>query len=307
MAIFIITGATGSGKSLKQCEFGLKQCQEKRKSLVTNFSINLPALQAYAKHKKYGWLSHMIDRNMITYVDANQSLAQLLSFPNSVVLLDEAGIFLNVGEWQKTPKKLLYDLCQSRKDGVDVVAAAQFDEQIHRQFRELAHNIIEAQGVTKYDRITKRPKLVWKTYFYFDALAYRTWQTSRDRGSYLRTRVRHAFLTEHGFIDDSDKLLFKIFDSYARLDKPNIQPQLGFNYSMLPFDYYAPFARSAAGEYKHQFKRDNWIWGDWQNEVDAIPSINIRRKKFSTSSSDWFPELSLADYDDAYRKDIGYS
>jgi hypothetical protein len=285
MAIYIITGATGSGKSLKQIEYGLKQANTKRKAIVTNFEINRAALIRYAAHTKQYWLAHIADRHMIANIDANTSLAELLTFPNSVVLLDEAGIFLSVMEYQKAPKKLLYDACQSRKDGIDIVAAAQFDEQIHKQFRMLAHYIIHADGVSQFDKKTKRPKLVWKTYFHFTAKAYAHWQGSRDETSYLKTRLKHSIFTEHGFLTKADRMLFEIFNSFSRLDVPNRQLPLGYNYCILPEDYYTARTALIYSGHHSRWHDHDWQWHNNQLKDDfffrpqvsqpfVIPSLN---------------------------------
>lgn len=220
MTITGLSGAIGSGKSLKQLAYGLEQCNMKKRQLVTNFSLNYRELRKYAKLKKLGWVAYMVDRGLITVVDAANNLGEIMSRPNSIVLLDEAGIFLNSREFSKTPKRLLADLCQSRKDGCDLIWASQFDEQVDRQFRLLTQYWIHCSGWSKWDKQLNRPRLWIKNYHFFRACDFERWNTStKAKSSYLKTRFAFAFHTETWFLDKADRQLFKCFDSFARLDK----------------------------------------------------------------------------------------
>lgn len=235
MAITAIVGKIGSGKSFKQLQYALEQCQEKRKRLVTNFGLNLVELRRYASMRKMGWIAHLIDTRQIAVIDAVEHIEDLLQYSNSVVCLDEAGIFLNSREFSKTPKKLLMDLAQSRKDGVDLIYASQFDEQVDKQMRFLTQWFIHAQGISVYDKRLKRPRLSFKHYFYFDAENYFDWASSpRKKGSFFRSWLA-AFKMEFGAVTSADLQLFKCFDSFARLEKQK-QHQTSINQDLIPED-----------------------------------------------------------------------
>lgn len=237
MTIIAICGKIGSGKSLKQLDYGLEQCNKKLKRLVTNFALNKKELRKFASMKKYGWLSHIIDTNQIACIDASNNIEELLIYPNSVVLLDEAGIFLNSREFGKTSKKLLMDLAQSRKFGCDLIYAAQFDEQVDKQMRMLTQYFIHAAGVTSYCQKMRRPALQWKTYWHFDADAYFQWSSnSRKRGSFFRTWF-DSFKLEQGFLTAADMQLFNCFDSFARLDMQS-QNELKIDMQYIEHSYF---------------------------------------------------------------------
>ncbi len=241
MTITGIAGKIGSGKSLKQLDYALQQCNRKHKLLVTNFHLNIPAVRKYCVMKGYHWAAWMVAEGLVTVIDTLNNLEALLTYPNSIACLDEAGIFLNAREFAKTPKKLLMDLCQSRKDGIDLIWAAQFDTQVDKQFRQLTQYWIHAAGASVYDRKLKGPRLVWKTYYYFDGESYDMWlDDKKARSSYFRTRFIYAYSTQGGFLNRFDKQLFKCFDSFARLEQ---QEQFSRSASsrqlcMLPPDYY---------------------------------------------------------------------
>lgn len=241
MTITGIAGAIGTGKSLKQLSFALEQCDMKKKFLVTNFAVNIAEIRKYAAIKKFHWVAWLCDTGQITIIDGVESLADIVAFKESVCCLDEAGIFLNSRDFQKTPKKLLLDLCQSRKDGTDLIWAAQFDTQVDRQFRQLTQWWIHAASASTYDRTMRRPKLFWKCYFYFDACSYDAWvENVKARSSFIRTYFQHAYKTDMGFIDKADIQLFKCFDSFARLEQQGSFASHGRSrkFSMLPPDYY---------------------------------------------------------------------
>lgn len=218
MTITGICGEIGSGKSLIQLKYALDQCALKHKVLVCNFSIDPVALKLYASAIKSPYLIWMADNQRYVCLSALTSLADVMKFPGSVVCLDEAGIFLNSREYSKTPKSLLTDLAQSRKDGIDLIYCAQFDAQVDLQFRQLTQFFIYADALTSYDHATRRPRLVWKYYSFFKANAYWHWVSNpKARASAIRTWMA-AFDTQWGPLGPSDTLLFSVFNSFARLD-----------------------------------------------------------------------------------------
>ena len=249
MTITAFTGKIRSGKSLGQLHHALRECNLKRRTLVTNFNLDVSALIKYCAMAKYSWLGHHIGRGQYYIFDANTKLSEILSIPESVVCLDEAGIFLNARNWQSTSKQLLVDLCQSGKDGVDLIYTAQFLEQVDSQFRQLTQYYVHAAGFTKWSRSLRRPALVWKRYFYFDAEDYLTWSSSSFRSNYFATRFKYSFLTVEGFLSPLDKQAFACFSSLARLDK-----QAAFTYSPPPVTP-APYLYSSS----HRFIKKGFL------------------------------------------------
>lgn len=217
--IFGIFGDIGSGKSWRQMYEGLRLANRFQKKLVTNFAVNTSALKKYAAQHKLWWVVWLCDNHQIAVIDAANELGELFDCKNSVVLLDEAGIFLNSRDFAKTPKKLLMDLAQSRKDGNDLLYAAQFDSQVDKQMRLLTQWFTHCQGVAKTDRKTKRPHLYWKFYANFKGAQYNRWiADNKAQTSFLRTWFM-ANHVEYGPFTKADASLFGVFDSFTRLEK----------------------------------------------------------------------------------------
>jgi len=256
MTIIGITGAIGSGKSFYQLKYAIELCELRQKQLVTNFRINLKELYTYVsmpywidsywlglgsfvyelfKLKQYilvnffgkkpktpkprcPWLKQQFDKNMGLIMLPNPEDLQALFIPESVCCLDEAGVFLNSRDFAATPKALLSDLAQSRKDGIDLVWCAQFDEQVDKQFRLLTQFWVYCQSISFYNRVTRRPEIKWKLFRWFTADTYFDWRSN----PYARTKIMYTRLLvarqEEGVLQPGDYQLFKVFNSLARLD-----------------------------------------------------------------------------------------
>jgi hypothetical protein len=276
MSIFGIAGAIGTGKSFIQLYLALEYANEREKQMVFNYPINIDALYNYCclpryvdnalytlaskflglrpakKEPRYPWILRLIDRGGISQIPAPKNL-QALMIPDSVVCLDEAGILLNSRSFKDTPKELLADLAQSRKDGIDLFWCAQFDEQVDYQFRLLTQYWIYSQGLSFYDKKMKRPKLSYKCYFWFRAFDYFEWiANKKDRGNYMKTRFAYASKTLQGFLTYSDYQLFKVFNSFNRLDVSSENAKIStLQNCKLPISYY----RNLLGE-AYDYKKD---------------------------------------------------
>lgn len=222
-----VAGAIGSGKSFTQLKQALRYCEKKHKTLVTNFEINERALFDYAVAAKLEFVQRMVAKGQVSWIinpkrkikgEMRPNL-EAMFIPNSVICLDEAGIFLNSRDFARTSTDLLSDLCQSRKTGVDLFWAAQFEEQVDKQFRLLTQYWVHCNSVSIYDKNSGQPRLKWKRIYWFTASDYFFWLSNvRDRSSHFRTRMAYACDYEGGLLSKSDKMLFDVFDSFARLD-----------------------------------------------------------------------------------------
>jgi hypothetical protein len=219
--ILSVVGAIGSGKSLTQLLIGLEYADRKQRQVITNFPLNLQSVYRYACLKKFKWIKYLCVHGGISWLSAPNDLRALL-FPDSVCLLDEAGIFLNSREFAKTPKELLGDLAQSRKFGCDLIYCSQFDEQVDRQMRMLTQYIHHCDSISFYDHKLRRPSLKYKRVYTFNSDTYNSWKTSRDRTNHWRTRFAYSIEYRGGFIDSADKALFQCFNSFERLDLQKI-------------------------------------------------------------------------------------
>lgn len=217
--IYGICGSIGSGKSYYQFAFALNLANQRCKRIVTNFRIDIPALKKYASRRGLHWVTYLCDNGLIATIDTLENLTDLLQYPNSVVCLDEAGIFLNAREYAKTPREFLIDLCQSRKDGIDLIYAAQFDGQVDKQFRQLTQYFVHAFGLSKFDKKMRRPRLIWTCYFTFTDDQYWAWTGNfKARANFFKSWFA-ATKTEFGPFTPKRAELFGCFGSFDRLDK----------------------------------------------------------------------------------------
>jgi hypothetical protein len=219
MTITGIMGAIGAGKSWYQLKRGLEMAEQRKKKLVTNFGLDFKALELYCALNNLPWCQWLAQERQIAVIDTAESLQDLLIYPASVVLLDEAGIFLNVREFRATPKKLLQDLAQSRKEGQDLIYAAQFDEQVDRQFRDLTQYYVQAAGLSRYDRKLRGPRLHWKQYHLFTADNYKVWKDNNQARAGFFSTKHLALKSEVGLFTSKDATLFDCFDSFTRLEE----------------------------------------------------------------------------------------
>ncbi len=236
MTILGLSGAIGSGKSFSQLKVALSWCNRKEKRLVTNFPLDLQPLKDYCRMKRYKYCMWLLDQDGGHFYIKDPSNLQDLLLPEAVVCLDEAGIFLNSREFAKTPKGLLADFAQSRKDGTDLIWAAQFNEQVDKQLRLLTQYWIHCDSFSSYDPKMRRPKLRWKRIYWMKAYDYNEWLNNpRDRTSHWKTRLAHSFDYEGGALNRADKRLFDAFNSFARLDSDTAEDKLAkHGLSLLP-------------------------------------------------------------------------
>jgi hypothetical protein len=239
MTIIGIAGAIGSGKSHTQLKTLLAHCELKRKQLVLNFEPNVSAIYDYATYCNMPWVRYMCLRDAISWIVNPKDLQSLL-IPESCCGLDEAGIYLNSRSFKDTPKALLADLAQSRKFGCDLIYCAQFDEQVDRQMRLLTQYWVHCASVSFYDKQLRRPSLKWKKIYTFTADSYHLWLANPEaRTSHFKTRFAYSTNYEGGLLSHADKLLFKCFESFDRLDNFQQSSHVSTSHRCeLPGDYY---------------------------------------------------------------------
>lgn len=213
--------------------------------ILSHYIFNKPLEYRYSRSWKprYPYLLSLLQKGMGVIEIVNPERLETLMIPESVICLDEAGVFLNARDFSKTSKKLLADLAQSRKDGCDLVWAAQFDGQVDRQFRQLTQFWWHCRGFTLYNKKMRRPELVWKERHYFMADDYDMWVNNpKVRADWIKTRFAYASQTVSGFLSRADKQLFNCFDSFSRLDLQGHSAKVQISTTqqcLLPKTYYS--------------------------------------------------------------------
>ena len=255
-----IVGEIGSAKSFTLFTEGLQFADTREKMIVTNINIDIKQLYKLScmpkdvgwlgsffrfikiiiysfklfiwsltfKGKKpkiefeprLPWIKHMIENGFGIIQIPSPDHIESLMIPNSVVLLDEAGVFLNSRDFMKTSQDFLADLCQSRKDGIDFFYCAQFDDQVDKQLRQLTQWYIFCRSLTTgWNKKAKRPELYWKQTYWIAARAYSYWNKNFEKQGHFKTKFAYASRTNEGMLTSADRQLFKIFKSLDRLDK----------------------------------------------------------------------------------------
>lgn len=254
-----IVGDIGAGKSHYQMKHALEYANKRRKRLVFNFKIYHKAAVKYCHMRGLHWSQHILDTGKYQVLNCkNQDdVLRLLQIPQTVVCLDEAGIFFNARGFKDTPKDLLFDLCQSRKDGADLLWCAQFDSQVDKQFRMLTQFYVYCQGLSVWSNKIANMAFKWKSYHHFKASQYQEFAANpKIRNSILKTWW-FAFANEIGPLNQADLQLFKAYDSFSRLDK------VGDNLHQIPTsiaeqEYYDAYARQQKRRIKFSRNAEAW-------------------------------------------------
>ena len=102
--LIAVIGAFGSGKSLFMCTQAIDLAEKNKLKIVTNVAFNKKAFLEYCRFKKYKWCLNC----RIIYIDCHKvGIEPLLSYPDSVVIFDEAGVHLNSRYWKVTSRLFL--------------------------------------------------------------------------------------------------------------------------------------------------------------------------------------------------------
>lgn len=171
--LIAVVGRFGEGKSLKMLELGAKMAEAYHLKIVTNFPINRRALLEYANKKNYRWLknariihfdifaraSELAGKGGRANMHIAQAVYEFVNHPNSIVLFDEVGVFLNSRAWANVSAELLSTLFTLRHENIHLVCAFQNYAQVDKQLRENIQEYVHCTGVSKYDTALRLPRM----------------------------------------------------------------------------------------------------------------------------------------------------
>lgn len=147
MAITILTGVPGEGKSMFGSHLLIEELISGTRHIVTNLPLNLEALNAaFLERFDNGCIS---DR--VTMVDDDE-LKQIFTLKDRypaegrLFVLDEAHIAFNARAWQTTGSDVLFYLSQHRKLGDDVIVITQAAGNLDKQFRSVAQTFVRCRN-----------------------------------------------------------------------------------------------------------------------------------------------------------------
>ena len=144
MAINIITGRPGSGKTYILANLGMKFLQQGKK-VYANFKLNYEG------------------KNLIYWTKPSE----LTKIEQGIILMDEAQIYFNSRKWEDLDEQLQYKLQQHRKDGLDIWGTTQHEARIDVLMRELVSSFFVCKKIFGSKEGAKKPwGLILMSHYY---------------------------------------------------------------------------------------------------------------------------------------------
>lgn len=216
MPISLVYGKPGTGKSQFSLWYALKYAEAHDKSLITNFLLNPLGLLQYCKIANLPKLEYRIRSgdSRIYYQPLNDSIDDLLLYPDSIIICDEAAIYFpSRGSTYKTPQKVLSDLVQVRHQNQHLFLLCQSESQIDSQLRALADEVFLCDGSYNFDGRGKQ-RLIARKIMYFLPDQYDNWKTKPQiKKNPLKSRFA-CTKQFGGYLSIKDIYLFSCYNSF---------------------------------------------------------------------------------------------
>jgi hypothetical protein len=145
MPFTAIYGLPGRGKSLLIVQHGLRIAKKYRLRFVSNFLLDPVKLAYYCKVNNYKWLFDNIPNGIFYYVSANKNFAQFLQIKDSVILLEEMGLYGSSAQHWTLPPEAFNAVANNRKRAQHIIYAAQYPSQIHSSIHQVCSDILYAE------------------------------------------------------------------------------------------------------------------------------------------------------------------
>lgn len=238
LALYGAFGAIGSGKTFKATEQALFLSNEEKKNIVANYPLDLDSLWLFCIINKLDNIIDLLNQpGAIKFIDLSKdefnrrlhkesksrekfisNASLMFDVHDSVIIIDEAGIFLNSRNWQNNDNlSILQRLCQSRKRSNHAFVIAQFPNQIDAQLRELLQYYLICSATTRRASDGCLYMVLQNTKM-FEAQAYQKWQNSKHTSNPIKTRMAYTMRTWSGPLMCNQIQLFSIYNSYDELD-----------------------------------------------------------------------------------------
>ncbi|MFZ1027344.1 MAG: zonular occludens toxin domain-containing protein [Limnoraphis robusta] len=214
-----IYGLPGKGKSLFQIQYALRIAEQYRLRLVTNFLINQHALAYYCKVNNYRWLFDNLGKGIVYYISTNKNFAQLLQIPNSVIAIDEFGLYAPSSQHWTLPPEAYNAIANNRKNLQHIIYAAQYPSQIHSSINQILTDVIYCEGKTVWDSKLRNERLIFKDTHAFDFAQFEVWfRDPKLRKNPIKVMVLGK---KHwkGPLSAMDNLSFMLYDSFSLLER----------------------------------------------------------------------------------------
>jgi hypothetical protein len=187
-------GRFGSGKSLALVSKAIELANRYKLIIVTNIKFDMGFFHQYCKLMKFRFAPF----TRIIYLDmAVSQPSDFFNYSNSVVIFDEAGIYLNARFWKSTGKDFLSALFQLRHDNITLLCGFQFWEQVDKQLRDVVQLIVLCTSIAPKDRLSGRPKLIgfWRHHYEPEAFNKLSFDSPSPLKAWMMAaRVEHQLL-----------------------------------------------------------------------------------------------------------------
>lgn len=206
--IYAFIGLPGSGKSYSLIEYGFQLAEKQKRHIVTNYVLDEAEAYKYCRKRGMHWLAHQFRLGKWQF---DTRPHKMLGYANAVVMLDEAGIFLNSRNWADIPKEFIVNVCQQRKIGTDLLWTAQSDEMADANLRRLTNFYILVNSIGGKELKLGPLRWFWGGLHFrrmFDPFGLQRFRTDGKLWKHtLGVKVSRF-----------DPEVFKVFDSFVRLE-----------------------------------------------------------------------------------------
>jgi hypothetical protein len=170
-------GSFGSGKSLAMLEDGLKLANDTEKKIVSNFPLSHKWVIEYAQKNNLKWLARCC---RLKYVNVREKGISAIFIPDSIILFDELGIYLDAQKWELRKNDSYSEVIPTlRHHNIHLLCTFQYLEQVDKKVRENCQMFVMCKGATlAYDKNLKAPKLLTRCQFYLPRDKF--WEFERD-------------------------------------------------------------------------------------------------------------------------------
>lgn len=193
----MLTGVIGkqrTGKTHYALEMALQLANDYHKTITCNFVVNKKAIKEYCRLRGLKWFEKY---GRIRYVSLQRNgkpdpsrLPLMLRHHNAVIILDEAGWFINSRNWAQVPAEFTGDTNQLGKNKQFVICIFHFLEQVDKQLRLSFQRWIVVKGDSKFSRKLNGSELIYRECFHFESDKFHFWAEDRKlQVNYLRTSL----------------------------------------------------------------------------------------------------------------------
>jgi hypothetical protein len=229
--VYAAIGRRGAGKTLIATQLALRMADDLNYGVCFNFSINGSALYRYCLKCGYMNLCRKFREGLVMVRGLGEGIQSFMNEGQMIYIIDEASIWLDAHKWQNIPSQFLADLALMRHDRRRLFWITQDWERVAKPLRSMTDFVIEANGITKFDRELQNDKLLVKVYLMFPTAFYEQCLAKEKTWSIIKALFKKTWAAKYRFfqpVDAYDRLLFKVFDSFAKdiqsgepvMDKP---------------------------------------------------------------------------------------